>query len=175
MSSVSSAETRLASPPRAAVARAYAALSARSPVAPFSLRRRDPAPTDVVIDVQYCGVCHSDLHQVRDEWHNTIYPCVPGHEIVGRVTRVGREVRKFKEGDYAAVGCMVDSCRACASCKRGLEQYCERTPTFTYNSPDTHSGGVTYGGYSESIVVDETFTLRLSDTVDLVGTAPLVC
>src|SRR5262249_55152425 len=105
--------------------RAYAALSPRSTLAPFSVGRRDPLPTDVAIDILYCGVCHSDLHQVRDEWHNTIYPCVPGHEIVGRVTRVGRDVKKFREGDYAAVGCMVDSCRTCPSCTRGLEQYCE--------------------------------------------------
>src|SRR5262245_15220893 len=113
--------------------RAYAAQSSRSPLAPFSLQRRDPLPKDVVIDIEYCGVCHSDLHQVRDEWHNTVYPVVPGHEIVGRVSRVGRDVKKFKEGDLAAVGCMVDSCRVCSSCLRGLEQYCEQFPIFTYN------------------------------------------
>src|SRR6476469_6275055 len=116
--------------------KAYAAKSAADSLAPFSLTRRDPLPTDVVIDILYCGVCHSDLHQARNEWHNTVYPCVPGHEIVGRVVKVGRNVKKFKEGDLAAVGCMVDSCRECASCRRGLEQYCEKFPTFTYNSED---------------------------------------
>ncbi|HVK09765.1 MAG TPA: NAD(P)-dependent alcohol dehydrogenase [Gemmataceae bacterium] len=158
--------------------RAYAAQSAASPLAPFTLTRRDPLPTDVQIDIMYCGVCHSDLHQVLNEWSEaapTIYPCVPGHEIVGRVTRVGKDVRKFREGDLAAVGCMVDSCRTCPSCARGLEQYCQRSPTFTYNGPDKHSGGVTLGGYSQRIVVDEAFTLKLSDRVDLAATAPLLC
>jgi uncharacterized zinc-type alcohol dehydrogenase-like protein len=155
--------------------RAYAAQSAASPLAPFSLSRRDPLPTDVGIDILYCGVCHSDLHQARNEWHNTIYPCVPGHEIVGRVTRVGRDVKKFREGDLAAVGCMVDSCRTCAPCRRGLEQYCEHLPTFTYNGKDKHTGEMTYGGYSERIVVDEAFTLRVSDKLNLAATAPLLC
>jgi uncharacterized zinc-type alcohol dehydrogenase-like protein len=129
----------------------------------------------VVIDILYCGVCHSDLHQARNEWHNTIYPCVPGHEIVGRVVRTGSEVTKFKEGDLAAVGCMVDSCRTCANCRAGEEQYCEQFPVFTYNGEDKHLGGVTYGGYSESVVVDEAFTLRLSGKLDLAATAPLLC
>jgi len=111
--------------------RAYAARTETSPMAPFSIERRDPAGDDVAIDILYCGVCHSDLHQARNEWHNTVYPVVPGHEIVGRVVKTGKNVTKFKEGDLAAIGCMVDSCRVCASCRRGLEQYCERSPTST--------------------------------------------
>ncbi|OJW06995.1 MAG: hydroxyacid dehydrogenase [Planctomycetales bacterium 71-10] len=156
--------------------KAYAAQAAESPLAPFSLTRRDPLPNDVVIDILYCGVCHSDLHQARNEWGNTIYPCVPGHEILGRVAKTGSAVKKFKEGDLAAVGCMVDSCRTCPACEAGLEQFCETGGTvFTYNSPDRHSGGVTFGGYSESIVVDESFTLKVSEGVDLAATAPLLC
>jgi alcohol dehydrogenase (NADP+) len=155
--------------------KSYAAQTATSPLAPFSLQRRDPLPKDVLIDILYCGVCHSDLHQARDEWHDTVFPCVPGHEIVGRVLKAGRDVTKFKEGELAAVGVMVDSCRTCPSCQDGFEQYCEQAPTFTYNSPDKHSGGVTYGGYSEAIVVDEAFTLKLADNVDLAATAPLLC
>ena len=158
--------------------RAYAAQSAATPLAPHAIERRAPRPTDVQIEILYCGVCHSDLHQVRDEWHKfapTMYPCVPGHEIVGKVTRVGSAVTKFKVGDHAAVGCMVDACRTCSSCKRGLEQYCENYATYTYNSPDKLSGGVTYGGYSESVVVDEGFTLKVSGEVDLAATAPLLC
>lgn len=155
--------------------KAYAASSESSPIAPFSLQRRDPLPSDVAIDILYCGVCHSDLHQARNEWHNTIYPCVPGHEIVGRVSAVGSDVTKFKVGDLAAVGCMVDSCRTCPSCQQGLEQYCEHFPTFTYNGADKHSGGHTFGGYSDHIVVDEAFTLRLSDKLDLAASAPLLC
>jgi alcohol dehydrogenase (NADP+) len=158
--------------------RAYAAQSARSPLGPFTCTRREPLATDVEIEILYCGVCHSDLHQARDEWHEfapTTYPCVPGHEIVGRVRRVGKGVRKFKEGDLAAVGCMVDSCRTCPNCQKGLEQYCVHFPTLTYNSPDKHSGGVTYGGYSERIVVDEAFTLKVSDKAHLAATAPLLC
>ena len=155
--------------------KAYAAQSAKSPLAPFSLTRREPNPTDVQIDILYCGVCHSDLHQARDEWHNTVYPCVPGHEILGRVTKVGRDVKKFKEGDLAAVGCMVDSCRVCTSCKAGHEQYCIHTPIFTYNGKDKHSGSMTYGGYSDQVVVDEAFTLKISEKVNLAATAPLLC
>ena len=158
--------------------KAYAAQSAKSPLAPFSFVRRDPLPTDVQIEILYCGVCHSDLHQTRNEWSEfapTVYPCIPGHEILGRVTKVGKDVKKFKAGDYAAVGCMVDSCRTCASCTRGLEQYCENFATFTYNSKDKHSGGVTYGGYSEGIVVDEAFVLKVSEKADLAATAPLLC
>lgn len=156
--------------------KAYATQSATSPLSPFSLTRRDPLPNDVVIDILYCGVCHSDLHQARNEWGNTVYPCVPGHEILGRVVKAGSAVKKFKEGDLAAVGCMVDSCRSCRACEAGLEQFCETGGTvFTYNSPDKHSGGVTFGGYSESIVVDESFTLKVSEGVDLAATAPLLC
>lgn len=155
--------------------KAYSAQSATSPLAPTTIKRRDPLPTDVAIDIMYCGVCHSDLHQARNEWHNTVYPCVPGHEILGRVTKVGKDVTKFKVGDLAAVGCMVDSCRECASCKRDLEQYCDHLPTFTYNGEDKKSGGVTFGGYSDSIVVDEAFTLKISNKVNLAATAPLLC
>jgi alcohol dehydrogenase (NADP+) len=155
--------------------KAYAAQSAAAELAPFSLTRRDPLPSDVEIEIQYCGVCHSDLHQARNEWHNTVYPCVPGHEIVGRVVRTGSKVRKFKEGDFAAVGCMVDSCRTCENCKRGLEQYCIKGLTLTYNGQDKHSGGMTFGGYSERIVVDEAFTLRVPKNLDLAATAPLLC
>jgi uncharacterized zinc-type alcohol dehydrogenase-like protein len=129
----------------------------------------------VVIDILYCGVCHSDLHTVRNEWGNAIYPVVPGHEIVGRVVKVGRNVKRFKEGDIAAVGCLVDSCRVCSSCRRGLEQFCEQSATFTYNSPDKYLGGPTFGGYSESIVVDEAFTLKVPANANLAATAPLLC
>jgi len=158
--------------------RAYSAASASSPLKPTTIRRRAPGPLDVQMKVLFCGVCHSDLHQVRSEWQNTmptVYPCVPGHEIVGRVTKVGSGVRKFKEGDLAAVGCLVDSDRTCSACREGLEQFCEGPATFTYNGIDKHLGGVTYGGYSDSIVVDEAFVLRVSDRVDLAGTAPLLC
>jgi len=154
---------------------AYAAHSASSPLAPFSFDRRDPKPADVQIDILFCGVCHSDLHTARDEWGGTTYPCVPGHEIVGRVTKVGSDVKKFKQGDLAAVGCLVDSDRTCPNCKEGFEQFCDSSATFTYNSPDKHTGGVTYGGYSKSIVVDQAFVLRISDKLDLAATAPLLC
>jgi alcohol dehydrogenase (NADP+) len=158
--------------------KAYAAQSATGPLGPHSIARREPLPTDVQIDILYCGVCHSDLHQVRNEWKDaapTVYPCVPGHEIVGRVSKVGSAVKKFKVGDYAAVGCMVESCRTCANCSKGLEQYCVKSLILTYNGPDKHSGGVTYGGYSDRIVVDEAFTLRVSAKADLAATAPLLC
>ncbi|MBI4749057.1 MAG: NAD(P)-dependent alcohol dehydrogenase [Acidobacteria bacterium] len=172
---MSTSSTHTHSSPRAAVARAYAAQSATSALSPFTLTRREPLAQDVVIEILYCGVCHSDLHQARNEWHNTVYPCVPGHEIVGRVVKVGSAVTKFQEGDLAAVGCMVDSCRTCPSCQKGLEQYCEQTTIFTYNSEDRHLGGVTFGGYSESIVVDEAYTLKVPGTLDLAATAPLLC
>src|SRR5271167_3136961 len=155
--------------------KAYAAQSATASLGPFAIQRRDVGVHDVQIEILYCGVCHSDLHQVRNEWNMTVYPCVPGHEIVGRVTGVGREVKKFKEGDLAGVGCMVDSCRTCSSCQAGLEQYCEHEPVQTYNSQDTHLGGVTYGGYSKSIVVDEAFVLRVSEKLKLAAVAPLLC
>src|SRR6266446_413990 len=156
-------------------AKAYSAKSQTSPLAPFAIQRRDVGPYDVQIEILYCGVCHSDLHQVRNEWHNTTYPCVPGHEIVGRVVKAGREVKKFKEGDVAAVGCMVDSCRTCASCQAGDEQFCEHFPVLTYNGEDKQLGGITYGGYSESIVVDEGFVLKVSENLNLAAVAPLLC
>jgi len=142
---------------------------------PFTFERREPGPHDVQIEILYCGVCHSDLHQARNEWGTTVYPIVPGHEIVGRVVRTGAQVTGFKAGDLAAVGCMVDSCRTCPDCREGLEQFCQTGATFTYNSPDTHTGKMTYGGYSNQIVVDERFVLRLSGTLDLAGAAPLLC
>src|SRR6478752_8274558 len=153
----------------------YAATSAQSPLAPFSFARREPLPQDVQIEILYCGVCHSDLHTVRNEWKGTTYPVVPGHEIVGRVSAVGSEVKRFKVGDLAAVGCMVDSCRTCANCKAGLEQYCDVAFVGTYNSPDKHLGGMTYGGYSKSIVVDEYFVLHVPDKTNLAGVPPLLC
>jgi uncharacterized zinc-type alcohol dehydrogenase-like protein len=153
----------------------YAAFDASSPLKPFQFERRDPGPTDVQIDILYCGVCHSDLHTVRSDWGQSMYPCVPGHEIVGRVTKAGREVRKFKEGDLAGVGCLVDSDRTCPECRAGLEQYCDNK-VFTYNSPDKHlPGKATYGGYSTAIVVDQDFVLRISDKLPLPGVAPLLC
>jgi alcohol dehydrogenase (NADP+) len=156
--------------------KAYAASSATSPLAPFSFDRRDPGPADVQIEILFCGVCHSDLHTARGEWGGTTYPCVPGHEIVGRVVNVGGEVKNFREGDLAAVGCMVDSCRTCDNCRADLEQFCDNpAPVFTYNSNDKHTGGITYGGYSKSIVVDHAFVLRISDKLDLAATAPLLC
>jgi uncharacterized zinc-type alcohol dehydrogenase-like protein len=158
--------------------RAYAAKGADSPLGPFAFARRSPLAHDVQIEILYCGVCHSDLHQTRDEWKSvmpTVYPCVPGHEIVGRVVNVGSAVNKFKKGDLAAVGCMVDSCRECSSCKAGEEQYCLNFATFTYNAPDKVSGGVTYGGYSDSIVVNEGFVLRVPKALDPAGAAPLLC
>jgi uncharacterized zinc-type alcohol dehydrogenase-like protein len=155
---------------------AYAAQSATTPLAPWTLDRRDPGPTDVMFDIQYCGVCHSDLHMARAQWPGVTFPIVPGHEIVGRVTRVGPRVTKFKVGDAVAVGCMVDSCRSCGSCREGLEQYCEKGATFTYNSPDAHMPGkVTYGGYSSSICVEERFVLRMPAGLDLAAAAPLLC
>lgn len=156
--------------------KAYAAHSATSPLAPFSFERRDPGPADVQIDILFCGVCHSDLHTVRSEWGGTTFPCVPGHEIVGRVVKAGRDVKKFREGDLAAVGCMVDSCRACENCRDNFEQFCDNPgPVFTYNSKDKQTGGITYGGYSKSIVVDQDFVLRISGKLDLAATAPLLC
>jgi uncharacterized zinc-type alcohol dehydrogenase-like protein len=158
-------------------ARAYGVQKATSPFTPLSINRRDPRPQDVQIDILYCGICHSDLHTARNEWQNTVYPCVPGHEIVGRVTKAGRAVKKFKEGDIAAVGCLVDSCHTCESCRQGDEQFCEQTATFTYNGEDKISGGggVTYGGYSETIVVDEAFTLKVPSNLNLAAAAPLLC
>ena len=153
----------------------YAAHSATTPLSSFKLERREPLPGDVQIEILYCGVCHSDLHTVRNEWHNTVYPVVPGHEIVGRVTKVGSAVKKFKAGDLAGVGCLVDSCRECPECREGLEQYCQRGMVFTYNAPDKHTGKMTYGGYSNQIVVDQRFVLRVSDKLNLAAVAPLLC
>jgi uncharacterized zinc-type alcohol dehydrogenase-like protein len=152
----------------------YAAQSATTPLDLFHFERREPGPRDVQIEILYCGVCHSDLHIARNEWHNTIYPVVPGHEIVGRVTQVGGEVTTFQPGDLAGVGCLVDSCGTCPDCREGLEQYCP-TFTMTYNSPDPHTGTMTYGGYSSRIVVDERFVLRVSDKLHLPAVAPLLC
>ncbi|MBL7737331.1 MAG: NAD(P)-dependent alcohol dehydrogenase, partial [Chitinophagaceae bacterium] len=141
----------------------------------MSIERREATAKDVEIDILYCGVCHSDLHTARNEWRGTIYPNVPGHEIVGRVTRVGGHTAKFKVGDMAAVGCMVDSCRECEQCKQGREQYCENGNTLTYNGRDKYLNKQTFGGYSERIVVDEDFVLRVPDNLDLAAAAPLLC
>ncbi len=158
-------------------AKAYAATSATTPLAFANIPRREPGEHDVQIEILFCGVCHSDLHTARNEWSGimpTVYPCVPGHEIVGRVTKVGAHVKKFKPGDLAAVGCLVDSDRTCPKCQAGLEQFCSNM-VLTYNSPDKHLGGVTYGGYSDSIVVDEGFVLRVPSNLDLAEAAPLLC
>jgi uncharacterized zinc-type alcohol dehydrogenase-like protein len=158
-------------------ARAYSAASATSPLAPTKVARRDLTEHDVQIEILFCGICHTDLHQVRNEWSSfmpTVYPIVPGHEIVGRVTKAGSAVTRFKPGDLAAVGCMVDSDGTCPECRAGLEQYCPNV-TFTFNSPDKHLGGVTYGGYSDSVVVDQRFVLRVPANLKLAGAAPLLC
>jgi uncharacterized zinc-type alcohol dehydrogenase-like protein len=155
--------------------KAYGTEAAEADLDLLEISRRDVTAKDVEIDILYCGVCHSDLHTARNEWHGTVYPNVPGHEIVGRITRVGSEVTKFKVGDMAAVGCMVDSCRTCEQCKEGLEQYCENGNTMTYNSPDVHLGIQTFGGYSEEIVVDENYVLRVPDNLDPAAAAPLLC
>ena len=156
-------------------AKAFAALTQTTPLAPFNFQRRDPGAHDVQIQILYCGVCHTDVHIARNEWHGTTYPCVPGHEILGRVVKVGAHVKKFKEDDTAAVGCMVDSCRVCENCKDNLEQFCEKGATFTYNAPDKISDGMTYGGYSDSIVVDEAFVLRVPKHLNPAAAAPLLC
>jgi len=158
-------------------AKAYSAASATLPLASTTISRRDPTENDVQIEILFCGICHSDLHSVRNEWSEfmpTVYPIVPGHEIVGRVTKVGSAVTKFKPGDLAAVGCMVDSDGTCPECRAGFEQFCPNM-TLTFNSPDKHLGGVTYGGYSESIVVEQRFVLRVPSNLKLAGTAPLLC
>jgi len=158
-------------------AKAYAAASATTPLAETTIARREPTEHDVHIEILYCGICHSDLHLVRNEWSSVmpaVYPVVPGHEIVGRVTRTGSAVKKLKPGDLAGVGCMVDSDRTCPECQAGLEQFCA-SMVLTYNSPDKHLGGVTYGGYSEAIVVDESFVLRVPSNLSLAGAAPLLC
>jgi uncharacterized zinc-type alcohol dehydrogenase-like protein len=152
----------------------YAAQEATAPLSPFSFNRRDTGPTDVRIEILFCGVCHSDLHTARNEWHFTTYPNVPGHEIVGIVTEVGGSVTKYKVGDRVGVGCMVDSCRSCESCQEGLEQYCEKGNTGTYNSPDKDFGH-TFGGYSSHIVVEQDFVLSIPDNLDFAAAAPLLC
>jgi alcohol dehydrogenase (NADP+) len=156
-------------------ASAFGARAADQPLVSLAIERRDPGPRDVSIEILYCGVCHSDLHTARGEWGEKDWPVVPGHEIVGRVSAVGAEVEGFAVGDLAGVGCMVDSCRECASCGEGLEQYCENGNTLTYGSPEKETGGFTYGGYSSAIVVDQDFVLRISPDVDLAATAPLLC
>src|ERR1700689_5336108 len=161
-------------------AKAYSVASATSPFVSTRIERRDPTETDVQIEILFCGICHSDLHQARNEWSEfmpTVYPCVPGHEIVGRVTRVGAKVTKFKPGDLAAVGCMVDSCGSCPSCKEGLEQYCDTGGTvFTYNSPDPHkTAPTTYGGHPERILLSQNLLSHVAEKLDLAATAPLLC
>jgi uncharacterized zinc-type alcohol dehydrogenase-like protein len=153
----------------------FAAHDAHSSLVPFTFERREPGPRDVQIEILYCGICHSDLHQARNDWSNSLYPMVPGHEIVGRVVRVGADVRKLKAGDLAGIGCMVDSCRQCSACKQHLEQYCEQGATWTYNAKERGSEQLTFGGYSEQIVVDEHFVVTIPASVDLKAVAPLLC
>jgi uncharacterized zinc-type alcohol dehydrogenase-like protein len=154
---------------------AYAAAAAKAPLAPFTIDRREPGHHDVLIDILYCGICHSDIHQARDEWGGSIFPMVPGHEIVGRVMRVGEHVSRFKAGDMVGVGCMVDSCRECAPCKKNLEQFCQKGAAYTYNGTEMDRKTPTYGGYSTQVVVDEAFTLRIPEGMDPAGAAPLLC
>ncbi|RZJ73086.1 NAD(P)-dependent alcohol dehydrogenase [Flavobacterium sp.] len=156
-------------------AKGYAAQTAETPLAPWEFERRDLKPHDVQFDILFCGVCHSDLHQARGEWGGEIFPMVPGHEIVGKVVAVGSEVTKFKVGDLAGTGCLVDSCRTCENCEKGLEQYCENVASQTYNGLEQDKKTPTYGGYSNTIVVHEDFTLRISEKLDLAATAPLLC
>jgi len=155
--------------------KAFGTEAAEAPLKTLDIKRRAVQAHDVEIEILYCGICHSDLHTARNEWHGTIYPIVPGHEIVGRVTKVGDHVKGFKVGDLAGVGCLVDSCRECEHCKNDLEQFCDEGSTQTFNSPDKYLGGQTYGGYSQSITVDESFVLHISDKLDLAAVAPLLC
>jgi uncharacterized zinc-type alcohol dehydrogenase-like protein len=157
------------------LANAYAAQSGSTPLAPFSFERREPGPNDVAIDILFCGVCHSDLHTARGEWEGILFPSVPGHEIVGRVSAAGAQVSKFKVGDLVGVGCMVDSCQHCDPCKRGLQNYCEVGMTGTYNGPEQGTGANTYGGYSDKIVVKQDFVLRVPEGLDPAAAAPLLC
>ena len=157
------------------ITHAYAAQDAKAKLAPFDFKPRELRAHDVQIEVLYCGVCHSDLHTARNEWRNTVFPVVPGHEIVGRVTAVGAHTHNYKVGDLVGVGCMVDSCRSCPSCQEGLEQYCENGFVGTYNGEDRETGAITYGGYSTNMVVDESFVLRVPENLDLAGVAPLLC
>ena len=153
----------------------YAARDAESPLQPHSFTRRALRPDDVRIEIRYCGVCHSDLHQARNDWRNTVYPCVPGHEIVGQVTAVGAEAHRYRVGDWVAVGCLVDSCKSCSECSDGREPYCRTGATLTYNGKDRHTGEITFGGYSTDIVVREDFVLRLPQGLDPARAAPLLC
>ncbi len=155
--------------------KSYAAQTKTSPLAPYSFDRRDPGPTDVAIDIKFCGICHSDVHQVRDEWGGSLYPMVPGHEIVGIVSAVGKDVKKYKVGDKVGVGCMVDSCRECVNCKDNEEQFCVNGFTGTYNSPDKRHGGLAQGGYAQHITVDQDFVLKVADHLDMAAAAPLLC
>ena len=155
--------------------KAFGGESATTPLVPLTIERRTPKPHDVEMEIKFCGVCHSDLHTVRNEWGNAIYPCVPGHEMVGIVTAVGSHVKKFNVGDKAAVGCLVDSCRDCDNCKEGLEQYCVNGATFSYGSPERDGSGITHGGYSQSIVTHEDFVLHIPENLPLDGAAPLLC
>ena len=155
--------------------KAFGAEAAEAPLHTLDIKRRAVQAHDVEIEILYCGICHSDLHSARNEWHGTVYPIVPGHEIVGRVVKVGDHVKNFTVGQLAGVGCMVDSCRECEHCKNDLEQFCDEGNILTFNSPDKHLGGQTFGGYSQSIVVDENYVLHISDKLDLAGVAPLLC
>ncbi|MEW6338879.1 MAG: NAD(P)-dependent alcohol dehydrogenase [Acidobacteriota bacterium] len=157
------------------VARAYAAFSSTEPLKPHAVERRDPGRNDVEIDILFCGICHSDIHQVRDEWGGSMYPMVPGHEIVGRVTRIGASVARFKVGDLVGVGCMVDSCRTCENCARDLEQFCHKGAAYTYNGTEMDRATPTFGGYSTMVVVDEAFVLKVPENLDPAGAAPLLC
>jgi uncharacterized zinc-type alcohol dehydrogenase-like protein len=155
--------------------KAFGTEAADAPLQPMNIERRGVLPNDVEIEILYCGICHSDLHAAKNEWQNTVYPTVPGHEIVGRVAKVGASATKFKVGDLAGIGCIVDSCRECEYCREGLEQFCEPGNTIVFGSPDKISGGQTYGGYSESIVVDENYVLSIPETLDPAAAAPLLC
>ena len=156
-------------------ARGYATHGSKSKLEPFNFSRRDPGPNDVLLQIDYCGICHSDIHQARGEWGNSTYPMVPGHEVTGHVTRVGARVTKFKVGDLVGVGCFVDSCRICSSCKDGLEQFCEEHLVFSYNCTERDGKTPTYGGYSDQMVVDENFVVRIPPTLSMAGAAPLLC
>jgi len=153
----------------------YAAPSVKAELTPFQFERRDMRADDVVIEILYCGICHTDIHYVNNDWGISLYPLVPGHEIIGRVVNVGPDVTRFKPGDHVGVGCMVDSCQYCPACKQGLEQYCEKGPTYTYSSKDRHDRMMTFGGYSEKIIAPEKFVLHIPDGLDLKGAAPLLC
>ncbi|MGH2622701.1 MAG: NAD(P)-dependent alcohol dehydrogenase [Sphingobacterium sp.] len=155
--------------------KAFGTNTANEALNQLTIKRREVGPNDVEIDILYCGVCHSDLHTARNEWHATVYPCVPGHEIIGKVIAIGNQVNKFKVGDSVGVGCMVDSCRSCSACKEGLEQYCEHGNIQTYNGQDVHLGAHTLGGYSEKVVVDENYVLNIPANLDLASSAPLLC